>query len=126
MAGGVIGVDVFFVISGFVVTLQLMREVKRTGRVDVVAFWSRRVRRVLPAATLVLGVTLLAAYLGATRLRWGSICRDVMDAALYVVDWLFAASSVAHPGEETGLSAVQHYWSLAVGLQAGLLMPLSS
>ena len=60
MAGGVIGVDVFFVISGFVVTLQLMREVKRTGRVDVVAFWSRRVRRVLPAATLVLGVTLLA------------------------------------------------------------------
>ncbi|MGI8947372.1 MAG: acyltransferase family protein [Ornithinimicrobium sp.] len=122
--GGGIGVDVFFVISGFVVTLQLMREVERTGRVDVVAFWSRRVRRVLPAATLVLGGTLLAAHLGATRLRWGSICHDVIGAPLYVVNWLFAARSVAHPGEETGPSAVQHYWSLAVGLQAGLLWPL--
>ncbi|MBA2696567.1 MAG: acyltransferase, partial [Actinobacteria bacterium] len=122
--GGFVGVDVFFVISGFVITLALMREVERTGRVDVVAFWSRRVKRVLPAATLVLGVTLLAAYIGASQLRWGRIYQDVIGAALYVVNWVFAAGSLAHPGEETGPSAVQNYWSLAVGVKAGLLWPL--
>lgn len=122
--GGFAGVDVFFVVSGFVITTQLVAEVERTGRVDLVAFWSRRAKRLLPAATLVLVVTTIAGWLLASRVQWATIGTDVIGSALYVVNWLFAARSVDYLAEDVDPSPVQHYWSLAVEEQFYLIWPV--
>jgi len=124
LPGGFAGVDMFFVVSGFVITTQLVREVQRTGSVDLLAFYSRRAKRLLPAATLVLVATTLAAWLMASRVEWRTISSDVIGSALYVVNWLFAARSVDYLAEDVDPSPVQHYWSLAVEEQFYLIWPV--
>lgn len=124
LPGGFAGVDMFFVVSGFVITTQLVREVQRTGSVDLLGFYSRRAKRLLPAATLVLVTTTLAAWLMASRVEWRTISGDVIGSALYVVNWLFAARSVDYLAEDVDPSPVQHYWSLAVEEQFYLIWPV--
>lgn len=124
LSGGFIGVDVFFVVSGFVITTQLLREIESTGRVNLIDFYGRRAKRLLPAAGLVLVVTTVAAWLLTSRVQWQVIGQDILAAAAYVVNWQFAARSVDYLAEDVGPSPVLHFWSLAVEEQFYIIWPL--
>ncbi|GLY15907.1 acyltransferase [Kineosporia sp. NBRC 101677] len=123
-SGGFIGVDVFFVLSGFLITGLLVREHEKTGRISLPQFWARRARRLLPASALVLLVTCVGArwYLPASQ--WQSIGQDAMAAAAYVVNWRLAAESVDYLAEGSLASPLQHYWSLAIEEQFYVVWPL--
>ncbi|MFK4790859.1 acyltransferase family protein [Microbacterium sp. ZW T5_56] len=124
LPGGYIGVDVFFVISGFLITSHLLREVDRTGNVDLTQFWARRVRRLLPAAVLVLVVSAIVVSLFVpTSLRVQNYA-ELAFAGLYVVNWNLAANSVDYLGAHNTPSIAQHYWSLSVEEQFYLVWPI--
>src|SRR5690606_39442227 len=86
-AGGYVGVDVFFVISGFLITSLLLAELSRTGRISLVGFYTRRAIRLLPASTLVLVVTLVAAWWWAPPIRLSDIVGDAIASALYGINY---------------------------------------
>ena len=92
--GGYVGVDVFFVISGFLITSLLLREVDRTGSVEPGAFWARRMRRLLPASYLVLVVSAVGVLAAEPRLVWQQFFGEILAAALYVENWALALGSV--------------------------------
>jgi peptidoglycan/LPS O-acetylase OafA/YrhL len=89
-AGGFVGVDVFFVLSGFLITGLLIRELRSTGTVSLRAFYARRARRLLPAAALVLTVTLIGSVVLLSPLRIPAIAADIGSAAAYVSNIRFA------------------------------------
>jgi peptidoglycan/LPS O-acetylase OafA/YrhL len=122
--GGFIGVDVFFVISGFLITGLLVREWNEHGRIDLVVFYARRFRRLLPAALLAIVVTVVASWLILSELRFPSVAVDGAAAALYVSNIRFAAESIDYLGAETAPSPLLHFWSLAVEEQFYLFWPL--
>ena len=121
--GGFVGVDVFFVLSGFLITGLLLREVEQRGRVDLAAFYARRARRILPAAAVVLGATLGASWLLLAPLDLPRVAADVAAAALSVGNLRFAASATDYFGAELAPSPVLHYWSLGVEEQFYLVWP---
>ncbi|HET7899950.1 MAG TPA: acyltransferase family protein [Candidatus Nanopelagicales bacterium] len=110
--GGYLGVDVFFVISGFLITGLLVRESETTGRVHFGRFYARRARRILPAASVTLLVTLVASYLILPAARAASTAIDVLWAALFNADVHFANSGIDYMGVATDPSPVLHFWSL--------------
>jgi peptidoglycan/LPS O-acetylase OafA/YrhL len=124
LPGGFVGVDVFFVISGFLIVGSLVREVEATGRISLTSFYAKRIRRLLPAASLVLLATLAAMVLLLPQSRWQSISFDVVMAALQVQNWNQAFGSGSYEGATALVSPVQHYWSLAVEEQFYLVVPL--
>ncbi len=124
VSGGFVGVDVFFVISGFLITGQIVAEIERTGRVGLLAFYARRAKRILPAATVVLFATAAAVWLLLPRLRWQEIGGDIAAAATYVVNWRFADRAVDYLAGGSEPSPVQHFWSLAVEEQFYAVWPL--
>lgn len=122
--GGFIGVDVFFVISGFLITGMLMREVARSGRVSLVDFYARRAKRLLPAASLVLLVTAALVVFLAPPLQRRVFGGDIVASAISLVNWRFADRAVDYQAEGIGASPVQHFWSLAVEEQFYVVWPL--
>jgi peptidoglycan/LPS O-acetylase OafA/YrhL len=124
LSGGFAGVDVFFVISGFLITSGLLSEAERSGTVSLTRFYARRARRLLPAATVVLVATVLVGWRVMPRGDWELLSTDVIAAALYVVNWALAFRSVDYLAEDEGLSAVQHYWSLSVEEQFYVVIPI--
>ncbi|MFY1636932.1 acyltransferase family protein [Solwaraspora sp. WMMB335] len=121
--GGYVGVDVFYVISGFVVTTMLVRESATCGRISILGFYARRARRLLPAAILVLLVTLVASWLWLPlQLRW--IATQAIASAAYCVNYLLATNSVDYLDAMRRESPLEHYWSLAVEEQFYLVWPL--
>ncbi len=122
--GGFAGVDVFFVISGFLITGLLVREVERSGRVSLLRFYARRAKRLLPAASVVLAVVAVMTWALLPRIRWAEIGGDLAASALYVVNWRFAERSVDYLAEDSMTSPVEHYWSLAVEEQFYVVWPL--
>lgn len=124
LTGGFVGVDVFFVISGYLITSHLLRELDATGRIRLGRFYARRVRRLLPAAFLVLFATALAIFFFVERGDWPGMFRDIWSAALYSVNWVLAATSVDYFAAEASASPVQHYWSLSVEEQFYIVWPL--
>ena len=121
LQGGYVGVDVFFVISGFLITSSLLRNPVHNFR-DVLAFWGRRVRRLIPVATVALAITAVAAAIWMPYAAVASLGKDVIAAALYVVNWRLMTVQVTYFG--TAPSAIQHYWSLSVEEQFYLLWPI--
>lgn len=123
LTGGFVGVDVFFVISGFLITSHLVKKVPSSGR-DFGAFWMRRVTRLLPASFLVLAVTLTGVLLLAPKTVWRESALQVLSSTFYVQNWKLATSSVDYLAQDNAESAVQHFWSLAVEEQFYLIWPL--
>lgn len=124
LPGGFVGVDVFFVVSGFLITDHLLREHERTGRVDLPHFWARRARRLLPASLLVLAVTALAVWQWIPEARWAQFGLEIVASALYVENWALAAQSVDYMALSNVKSPVQHFWSLGVEEQFYIVWPL--
>lgn len=122
--GGFVGVDVFFVISGFLITGLLLHEHERTGRISLAGFFGRRIKRIAPAALVVLAATTaLASWLfnapRALATGW-----DAASAALLVSNWRFAATGTDYFHANDAPSPVQHFWSLSIEEQFYLVWPL--
>ena len=121
--GGYVGVDVFFVVSGFLITGLLVDEHARTGRIDLREFYARRARRLLPAAALVLAVTNLLAWLVLSGERARQVLSDGLWAGAFLANARFAALGTDYFDETRPPSPVQHFWSLAVEEQFYLVWP---
>lgn len=124
LPGGFVGVDVFFVISGFLIVGSLVREVCERGRIDLLDFYARRIRRLVPAATAVLLSTLAATLVLLPQNRWQSIALDIIMSASQIQNWNQAFSSISYESANAFVSPVQHFWSLAVEEQFYLVIPL--
>jgi peptidoglycan/LPS O-acetylase OafA/YrhL len=123
MPGGYVGVDVFFVISGFLISGHLMAAPPARAW-DLGRFWARRVRRLLPAALLVLVTTLVVSRLVAPSVGWGNTAREVLASAFYVENWSLAGQAVDYLAADTAPTPVQHFWSLSVEEQFYLVWPV--
>jgi len=124
LTGGYVGVDVFFVISGFLITSHLLREVECSGTLRVGLFWARRARRLLPSSLMVLLATTVAIVFLMPSSQWGRSLGDVVGSSLYVENWRLAALSVDYLGAEAAASPVQHFWTLSVEEQFYVALPL--
>ncbi|MFF3820447.1 acyltransferase family protein [Streptomyces bluensis] len=123
-AGGYVGVDVFFVISGFLITSGLLRETGRTGSLSLRRFYARRAVRILPLATLVLLVTMAGCRLFASKIRYEEFLHDALASALYFMNVDLAVSGTDYLREGSAPSPFQHFWSLSVEEQFYLLWPV--
>ncbi len=127
-SGGFIGVDVFFVVSGFLITSLLLGEVARTGTISLPNFWARRARRLLPASCLVVLVTLIAAQWLFPPLLLGDLARDAAAACAFFVNYVFAFREAHGDGgyfdTDLAKSPLLHFWSLAVEEQFYVVWPL--
>ncbi|MFF0393498.1 acyltransferase family protein [Kitasatospora sp. NPDC004615] len=121
LAGGFVGVDVFFVISGYLITGLLRSESAATGKVRLAEFYSRRARRLLPSAAVVLAVVAVLGALLTAPLRRADLERDVLASALSVANWRFIAEQTDYLAAGRDPSALLHFWSLAVEEQFYLL-----
>jgi peptidoglycan/LPS O-acetylase OafA/YrhL len=123
LPGGFLGVDIFFVVSGFLITTLLVRERVSTGRIDLPGFWSRRARRLIPALVVCVPAAVLLARLSEGDLLVG-IGRQVLGAATFTSNWL-----EIHAGTDyfaaTSPQLLMNLWSLAVEEQFYLLWPLA-
>lgn len=124
VAGGFVGVDVFFVVSGFLITGLLLAEARMHGRVSLVEFYVRRARRILPAAALTLVVTDVAALFLLNFLRARDAIVDGLNAAAFAANFHFAAVGVDYFAREAPPSPILHYWSLSVEEQFYVVWPL--
>ena len=125
LAGGYIGVDVFFVLSGFLITGLLIRERGASGATSIAGFYARRARRILPAATIVLVATVLASYEWLGFLRGDVIAEDGKWAALFAINLHLAHEGTQYLNVGAPPSPLQHFWSLAVEEQFYLVWPLT-
>lgn len=123
VTGGYIGVDLFFVLSGFLITRLLLVEVDRSGRVDLRRFWLRRARRLLPALMLFLLVVAVYATWFADRMDLSIIWGDSLATVFYVANWRAIVAGSDYWSEFV-LSPLEHTWSLSIEEQFYLVWPL--
>jgi peptidoglycan/LPS O-acetylase OafA/YrhL len=123
ITGGFVGVDVFFVISGFVITGVLLRESAVRRRTSLLHFYARRARRIIPAASLVIIVTVIAAYIALGSLPGHDTAIDGQWSALFLANFHFASTSTNYLASQRPPSALQNYWSLAVEEQFYIVYP---
>ena len=121
--GGYVGVDVFFVISGFLITNLLLNEQARTGRISISRFYARRVKRILPAATLVVLATVFAVYYWLAFIAGNQIADDAKWAAAFTANIHFGLLGTNYLGAQLPPSPLQHMWSLGVEEQFYLVWP---
>ena len=124
LPGGFVGVDVFFVVSGYLISGLLYREIGTGRRLSLTHFWARRARRILPAATVVLLTTLVAGLVVLPLLDGRSLVEDSLWAGLFVVNVHFARQDDYFFSRDVEASPLQHYWSLAVEEQFYVVWPL--
>jgi peptidoglycan/LPS O-acetylase OafA/YrhL len=124
MPGGYVGVSVFFTLSGFLITRLLLREHALTGRINVVRFWGKRIRRLAPASIVCLLAVAVAGSVGAFGDVPG-LGRDLTGAVLQVANWFQITGDVSYSAQILEVrSPVAHYWSLAIEEQFYLVWPL--
>ncbi|MFB2557244.1 acyltransferase family protein [Herbiconiux liangxiaofengii] len=124
LTGGYIGVDVFFVISGFLITQQLARQLERTDRIALPSFYAKRARRLLPAAITVLVFASLATLFIMPLSSLTENVREILASTFYVENWVLALNSVDYLAAANEASLVQHYWSLSLEEQFYLFWPV--
>jgi peptidoglycan/LPS O-acetylase OafA/YrhL len=124
LPGGFAGVDVFFVISGYLITGHLWRGYAQTGKVSLADFWGRRARRLVPAAALVLTVTWIASRIIEPATQLADTAQQILASALYYQNWLLSADAVNYLKSDDAASPVQHFWSLSVEEQFYIVWPL--
>ncbi|WP_427006398.1 acyltransferase family protein [Pseudarthrobacter sp. H2] len=122
-SGGFVGVDVFFVISGFLITGLLLREYDQTGTISFAGFYRRRIRRIMPAAMTVLAATSAAAYWIFSEARARETLVDAVWSLLFAANWHFSAVGTDYFQASGPISPLQHFWSLAVEEQFYLIWP---
>lgn len=124
LPGGFVGVDIFFAISGFLITAHLVREVEQDGSIRVSRFWVRRIRRLLPASMLVLACTILVVFIVIPRSLWNQFLTAILAAIGYSENWLLANQAVDYLAANNVATPVQHFWSLGVEEQFYVAWPL--
>ena len=122
--GGFVGVDVFFAISGFLITGLLLRDVQVLGTVSLPAFWARRARRLLPAPLLVVLVCAAATVAFVPLTAWDQFFTEFRASTAYVQNWHLASASVDYFAANDAPSPVRHFWSLSAEEQFYLVWPL--
>jgi peptidoglycan/LPS O-acetylase OafA/YrhL len=122
--GGFVGVDVFFAISGYLITSHLLRELERTGRVALGAFWARRARRIVPAAYTVLLFSAIATIAVVPENLWQQFLGEIRASTTYSQNWHLAAASVNYLAANDPPSPVRHFWSLSLEEQFYFAWPL--
>ncbi len=124
LPGGFLGVSLFFTLSGYLIVNLLVTEFERDGSVSLRAFWARRLRRLAPAATIVvLAVVGLSSWLSSS-LEQGRIRGDAVAAASYVANWRAIAADASYAEIFADASPLQHMWSLSIEEQLYLLVPI--
>jgi peptidoglycan/LPS O-acetylase OafA/YrhL len=123
LEGGYIGVDVFFVLSGFLITSLLVRERESDGGISLGEFYARRARRILPVSSLVAVVTVIASWIWLEPLRLRSLANDVIAVATFSSNFVFANRGADYLQSSLPPSPLQHYWSLAVEEQFYFVWP---
>ena len=124
LAGGYVGVDVFFVVSGFLITSLLVTEKESSGTISLSSFYARRVRRLLPVSAVVAVATLGASWIWLEPLRLRSVANDVLAVATFSSNFVFASRGADYLQSTLPPSPLQHYWSLAVEEQFYVVWPL--
>jgi len=124
LSGGYIGVDIFFVISGFLITSHLLREIDATGSIQLGRFWARRARRLLPAAFFILIVILISTMMFLPVSSWQRVSVEIAASAVYVLNWILTFNALDYFAAGNSATAVQHYWSLSVEEQFYIFWPL--
>lgn len=124
MRGGFIGVDLFFVLSGFLVTNVMLAEHRATGSIRLRRFYARRVRRLLPAALVAIVIICLLASITEPRLVAMSFINDARSSLLYVANWNFLSASTNYFADDVNKSPFLHFWSLAIEEQFYFAFPL--
>ena len=123
VSGGYVGVDVFFVVSGFLITSLLVAERNGTGSVSLGDFYARRIRRILPVSGLVAVSTLMASWIWLEPLRLRGTANDVLAVATFSSNFVFASRGADYLQSALPPSPLQHYWSLAVEEQFYIVWP---
>lgn len=123
-SGGFYGVDIFFVISGFLITGLLVRELEASSRIEVLSFWKRRAWRLLPNALVVLSACLILATLLGPLVELRNSAYDVIAALAYFANYHFALRALDYFDGSVNLSPVLHFWSLSVEEQFYFVWPL--
>ncbi|HEY1652222.1 MAG TPA: acyltransferase family protein [Acidimicrobiales bacterium] len=121
--GGYVGVDVFFVISGYLITQLLWREFSEGGHLSFAGFYARRARRLLPSAVLVIVVTVVVSVAVLSPLQVKAVAKDAVACALYVGNYRFAFQATNYLNSQGPVSPLQNYWSLGVEEQFYLVWP---
>jgi peptidoglycan/LPS O-acetylase OafA/YrhL len=124
LPGGFAGVDVFFVISGYLITGHLWRGYAQTGKVGLADFWGRRARRLIPAAALVLTVTWIASRIIEPATQLANTAQQILASALYYQNWQLSSDAVNYFKSDDAATPVQHFWSLSVEEQFYIVWPL--
>lgn len=124
ITGGYVGVDVFFVISGFLITGGLLRQLDATGRISFRKFYAGRFQRLAVPAAVVVVVTLIGIRIWDSLFQVRSVTTDALYAAFYAINYRFASQGVNYQQASGPESPLQHYWSLAVEEQFYLVWPL--
>lgn len=123
LAGGYVGVDVFFVVSGFLITRLLLGELEETGGISLRRFYARRAKRLLPLTAVLLASVGLLSLLLLSPVRAVEVSGDIVSSALYTANWHFAAQSVDYFAQDIEPSPVLHLWSLAIEEQFYVVWP---
>ncbi|WP_121251471.1 acyltransferase family protein [Nocardioides ferulae] len=124
LRGSFVAVDLFFVLSGFLVTQVILEELERTGRLSLRRFYARRVRRLLPAALVAIVGTSLVFLLVASAVRRAAVVGDAQAALLYVANWGYIAEAEDYFAVGDDPSPFLHYWTLSIEEQFYILFPL--
>ena len=122
--GGFIGVDIFYVISGYLITGLIIREIDKTGRLDLSEFYQRRIKRLLPTSVFVLLITAIVGFLVLPAITRDALGRDFFAAAAYISNYLFAWWENDYQNLDATPSPFIHYWSLAVEEQFYIVWPI--